>query len=49
MFKAKYQLHRLVNILFYGIFWVSGLLVGLGLKGSGIFEKIKEIFFNLFH
>lgn len=48
MFKAKYQLHRLVNILFYGIFWVSGLLVGLGLKGSVIFEKIK-LFFNNIH
>lgn len=49
MFKVKYQLHRLINILFYGIFWFSGLLVGLGLKGSFIYENIKEIFFNYIH
>lgn len=49
MFKAKYQLHRLVNILFYGIMWVSGFLVGLGMKGSGIFENIKELFTNIIY
>lgn len=49
MFKAKYQLHKLVNIIFYGIFWFSGFLVGLGMKGSGIFENVKEIFTNYMH
>lgn len=47
MFKAKYQLHKLVNVLFYGIFWVSGFLVGLGLKGSGIHETIQNLFTNI--
>ena len=45
MFKIKYKMHRLVNILFYGIFWVSGFLVGYGYKGGNLFEKIK-IFIN---
>lgn len=44
MLKYKYKLHHFINILFYGIFWVSGLLVGLGLKGSHIYENIKEVF-----
>lgn len=47
MLKAKYQMHRLVNIIFYGIMWFSGFLVGLGLKGSEI--NVKEIFANLFN
>lgn len=41
MLKVKYKMHKLVNILFYGIFWVSGFLVGYGFKGGNIFEKIK--------
>lgn len=49
MFKAKYQMHRLVNILFYGIMWFSGFLVGLGMKGSGLNENFKELFTNLFN
>lgn len=47
MLKTKYKLHKLINILFYGIFWFSGFLVGYGFKGGDIFEKIK-IFINSF-
>lgn len=51
MLKAKYQMHRLVNILFYGIMWFSGFLVGLGVKGSENYglEKVKDIFINIFN
>lgn len=41
MFKAKYKAHKLINIIFYGIFWFSGFLVGYGMKGVGLIEKIK--------
>lgn len=49
MFKAKYQMHRLVNILFYGIMWFSGFLVGLGLKGGVHIETIKDYFTSIFN
>lgn len=45
MFKVKYKMHKFVNLLFYFIFWVSGFLVGYGLKGGNLFEKIK-VFIN---
>ena len=48
MLRAKYQAHRLVNILFYAIMWFSGFLVGFGLKGSGVNENFKEIFTSIF-
>lgn len=41
MLQTKYKMHRLVNIIFYGIIWFSGYLVGYGMKGGGIFEKVK--------
>ena len=47
MLKTKYKLHKLVNIIFYGIFWVSGFLVGYGIKGGNVFEKISTFFNNL--
>lgn len=48
MFKMKYKMHRLVNIVFYGVFWVSGFLVGYGLKGGNVIETIKLFFTNNF-
>ena len=44
MMKAKYKAHKLINIIFYGIFWLSGFLVGYGIKGGDFFEKISQIF-----
>lgn len=44
MLKAKYKMHKLVNIIFYGIFWLSGFLVGYGIKGGNFYEKISKIF-----
>ena len=44
MLKAKYKMHKLVNIIFYGIVFFGGFLVGFGFKGGDIIEKIKEIF-----
>lgn len=41
MLKVKYKMHKVVNLLFYFIFWLSGFLVGYGLKGGNIIEKIK--------
>lgn len=41
MLKAKYKMHRFINLLYYGIFWVSGFIVGVGFKGGDFFEKIK--------
>lgn len=49
MLKAKYKMHRFVNILFYGIVWLSGYLVGFGMKGVGFFENFKKIFINWFN
>lgn len=49
MLKAKYKMHKLVNMLFYGIFWISGYLVGVGVKGGGGLEKLKDIFTNIFN
>lgn len=46
MLRAKYKMHRLVNLIFYGIMWVSGFLVGYGFKGGNIIEKFKQIFYN---
>lgn len=48
MLKAKYKMHKLVNIIFYGIVWLSGYLVGIGFKGGGGLEKISNYFNNLF-
>ena len=41
MLKTKYKIHKFINLLFYGIFWFSGFLVGIGFKGGDFFEKIK--------
>lgn len=48
MFKLKFKLHRLVNFIFYFIFWLSGFLVGFGMKGVLNYENIKEVLFNFF-
>lgn len=48
MFKLKYKLHRFVNLIFYFIVWLSGFLIGYGMKGVFSYEKIKESFFSLF-
>lgn len=48
MLKFKYKMHRLVNIIFYLIIWLSGFLVGYGTKGVLNYEKIKESFTSLF-
>lgn len=44
MLKVKYKMHRFVNILFYGVVFIGGFLVGYGFKGGDIIEKLKEIF-----
>lgn len=50
MLKAKYKMHKLVNIIFYGVFWLGGYLVGIGMSGGGdFFEKIKNSFSLLFN
>lgn len=45
MFKLKYKIHRLVNLIFYFIVFVFGFICGIG---GGKIEKIKEIFNSLF-
>lgn len=47
MLKVKYKMHKFVNLLFYVIVWVSGYLVGFGMKGGNIIEKIKILFNNI--
>lgn len=39
MLKAKYKLHRLVNILFYFIIFALGFLLG-----GGNYEKVVNMF-----
>lgn len=39
MLKAKYKLHRLVNILFYFIIFALGFLLG-----GGNYEKVVDMF-----
>lgn len=39
MLKAKYKMHRLVNIVFYFIVFAIGFLLG-----GGKFEKIIDMF-----
>lgn len=48
MLKIKYKMHRLVNLIFYFIVWLSGFLVGYGTKGVLSYEKIKEYFSSMF-
>lgn len=48
MLKIKYKIHKLVNILFYFIVWISGFLVGFGTKGVLNYENIKETFISWF-
>lgn len=45
VFKLKFKLHRLVNILFYLIFFGLGFLLGGGLLDH---EKITSLFNNFF-
>lgn len=47
VFKIKYILHRLINILFYLIFFIGGLIIGLML-GGGNFEKVSFIISDFF-
>lgn len=47
MFKLKYKMHRFVNLIFYFVIWLSGFLVGFGMKGVN-YENIQEIFSSLF-
>ena len=44
MFKLKYNLHRIVNIIFDGLFFLLGFLLGGGYN----YEKFKEVFLSLF-
>lgn len=39
MFKAKYKLHRLINMAFYFIFFLVGFLLG-----GGRIEKVFDMF-----
>lgn len=39
MLKAKYKLHRLINILFYFIVFALGFLLG-----GGNYEKVVDMF-----
>lgn len=44
MFKLKYRMHRLVNIIFYFIVFFTGFICGIG---GGKLEKIKDIFIDV--
>ena len=44
MLTLKFKLHRFGNLIFYTIIWLSGFLVGLGMKGVFNYENIKEVF-----
>ena len=39
MLKAKYKLHRLINILFYFIVFALGFILG-----GGHYEKVIDMF-----
>lgn len=41
MLQTKYKLHRLVNILFYGIVFIGGYI--LGASGKSIIEALKSL------
>lgn len=43
MLRVKYKMHRLINILFYGLVFIIGFLLG-----GGKIENFKEIFYNWF-
>lgn len=47
MLKFKYKMHKLVNLIFYFILWLSGFLVGYGMKEVITYEKIKYFFSNI--
>lgn len=47
MLKLKYKMHRFVNLIFYFILWISGFLVGYGMKEVITYEKVKDIFTNI--
>ena len=47
MFKLKYKMHRLVNLIFYFVIWLSGFLVGFGMKGVN-YEYFKEVISSFF-
>lgn len=44
MFKLKYKMHRFVNIIFYGLIFLLGFLVGGGYN----YEYFKEVFSSFF-
>lgn len=44
MFKLKYKMHRLVNILYYALIFLLGFLVG----GGYDYEFFKENFISIF-
>lgn len=44
MFKLKYKLHRFVNIIYYGLVFLLGFIVGGGYN----YEYFKETFISLF-
>lgn len=41
MFKLKYKMHRLVNLIFYFIVFAFGFICGIG---GGKLGEIEEIF-----
>lgn len=43
IFKLKFKLHRLVNVLFYLLFFALGFFLG----GGGNLEKIINFFNNI--
>lgn len=48
MLKIKYKMHKIVNLIFYLIIWLSGFLVGFGMKGVLNYENIKKIISSIF-
>lgn len=39
IFKLKYKMHHLINVLFYFLFFAAGFMLG-----GGSFEKVVDIF-----
>ena len=43
IFSAKYKAHRLVNYIFYILVFVSGFLVGLGIKNFDVKSFVRKL------
>ena len=44
IFSIKSKIHRFINLMFYGLFFIAGYLIGSGFNFNNLLNYLKNIF-----